>query len=482
MSTSAISIIVDDNDVTELCTSIEVYEEMESLIGNSVSTQVKISLFNEDNLLASLLDYPFIFNNKSYLVYSKPEKWTKEVSLTLYDLMIKANVRYKTSLNYPCILSDQLNEMATLIGVEIDTSSLSADVLTKEIGWYDNSLLVRQYLGWIAECDGKNAFIENDKIVFKAIAQNVYETDFCSNFEQIEKITVSRVCFDDGVIEPLASGDDSGRTLYLNENNSYIDSSDVTRIYNMYKGLTFTTIKSFDCFCLPNYKLTDLVTYDDMVILPIVQKVTINGGEADDSVSFSCELGSKTADTVVIADDTKHRVRRVQTKVNQLDGMYSVIAEDVNESKAAISQLELSAKQFEITVGDVEELENEVNTLSTSLSTEADKITALKTEEQIIKDALTGKVDIVSLKKWLEWEGDQLEMGASSDEFKMVLSRIKLAFLQSNVETTWLSNQELWTRVIQATNRISVGEGDGIDGNDNRLSLVDEGDLGYSLM
>ena len=366
MSTSAISIIVDDNDVTELCTSFEVYEEMESLIGNSVSTQVKISLINKDNLLANLLDYPFIINNKSYLVYSKPERWTKEISLTLYDLMIEMNVRYKTALTYPCTIEDQLVEMSSLTGIYINAETLSPGVLSKVVGWYDETILIREYLGWIAECDGKNAFIEDDQVVFKAVAQSSHETDFCSDFEKIETISFSRVCFDDGVIESLASGDDSGRTLYLNENNSYIDSNDVIRIYNMYRGLTITTIKSFDCFSLPDFKLTDLIIYDDMVILPIVQKVTINGGEADDSVSFSCELKSKNADNVILKDSSKARIRRVQTQVSQLEGKYSVVAKDVEDSKGKIAELTLNAEKFEVTVTKVEELEKEVDLLESS--------------------------------------------------------------------------------------------------------------------
>lgn len=366
MSTSAISIIVDDNDVTQLCTSFEVYEEMESLIGNSVSTQVKISLINKDNLLANLLDYPFIINNKSYLVYSKPERWTKEISLTLYDLMIEMNVRYKTALTYPCTIEDQLVEMSSLTGIYINAETLSPGVLSKVVGWYDETILIREYLGWIAECDGKNAFIEDDQVVFKAVAQSSHETDFCSDFEKIETISFSRVCFDDGVIESLASGDDSGRTLYLNENNSYIDSNDVIRIYNMYRGLTITTIKSFDCFSLPDFKLTDLIIYDDMVILPIVQKVTINGGEADDSVSFSCELKSKNADNVILKDSSKARIRRVQTQVSQLEGKYSVVAKDIEDSKGKIAELTLNAEKFEVTVTKVEELEKEVNLLESS--------------------------------------------------------------------------------------------------------------------
>ena len=349
--TSSLSIVVNNIDVTELCTSIEIYEEMELLIGNSVSTQIKIKLINEDNLLADLLDYPFIFNNKSYLVYSKPEKWTSEISLTLYDLMIKANVRYKTSLNYPCIVSNQLSEMATLMGVEIDISTLSDSVLNKTVGW-------------IAECDGKNAFIENDKVVFKAIGQTTHETDFCSDYEKLETVTFSRVCFDDGVITPISVGSTFGRTLYVNPSNSYIELADVERIHTMYSGLSFTTIKSFDCFGLPGYKLTDLVAYDEMVILPIVQKVSINGGEAEDSVSFSCELKNKTADEVVIVDNTKNRIRRVQTQVNQLEGKYSVVAQDVDKNKEAIAKLELSADKFEVTVSKVEELEKEVRVTS----------------------------------------------------------------------------------------------------------------------
>lgn len=112
------TVTVNGKDITNLILSFEQYEEIDiensGIIGSCVSTQIKMKIKNKDGQLNQLLDYPFMIGNKTYIVYERPEKWTKSISLTLYDLMIKTNVAYDTKLEYPVTLSQQIDEMVSI--------------------------------------------------------------------------------------------------------------------------------------------------------------------------------------------------------------------------------------------------------------------------------------------------------------------------------------------------------------------------------
>ena len=125
------NVIVNGIDITDLVISFESYDEMNEnmIIGSAVSRQIKLKIKNKDNQLEGMLDYPFIIGNKTYIVYEKPEKWTKNISVTLYDYMILSNIVYDTKIEYPTTVSTQLDEMSKLMNLSIDKTSLSETTL-----------------------------------------------------------------------------------------------------------------------------------------------------------------------------------------------------------------------------------------------------------------------------------------------------------------------------------------------------------------
>lgn len=90
--------------------------------------------------------------------------------------------------------------------------------------------------------------------------------------------------------------------------------------------------------------------------------------------------------------------------------------------------------------------------------------------------------DVYGVKDWMKYSNGVLELGVRDSYLKGQFTNRELAFLEGTVKASWISNQEMWSKVTQAENRISVGKGADADGSDDRLSLVDEGELGYSLM
>ncbi len=356
------NVIVNGIDITDLVISFESYDEMNEnmIIGSAVSRQIKLKIKNKDNQLEGMLDYPFIIGNKTYIVYEKPEKWTKNISVTLYDYMILSNIVYDTKIEYPTTVSTQLDEMSKLMNLSIDKTSLSEELLNKTVDWYDNTMIIRNYIGFIAECDGKNAFVEDDRIVFKSLATSTHITDFCSDYELNELLTFTRVCYDDGLIIPLSAGDETGKTLYISFNNSYIEQSDVERIYKMYHGLSFYSFKKFKCK-IDRLELTDLVSYDDIVIMPLSIKRTVYGGEARDSLELAGDITIKNADSVIVKEDPLKRIKRIQTTVDQSNAKIEIIAKEQEGISGRQSELEVSLDNI---FASVESVESRIENLS----------------------------------------------------------------------------------------------------------------------
>ena len=358
-------VIVNNVDITSLVTSFEVFDEMSKdlIIGNAVSTQIKLKIKNKDNQLNGLLDYPFIIGNKTYIVYEKPEKWSKTVSVTLYDKMILSNIAYKTELTYPVKLKDQLLEIQEMTGIAIDYSTLTEELLEKEVDWYDSTMVIRNYIGFIAQCDGKNAFIEDDHIVFKPIANKSHLTDFSSNYETNELLTFSRVCYDNGLLV-LSKGEDTDKTLYISSNNSYIEQSDIDRIYDMYNGLSFYSFKKFRCRGIEDLHLTDLITYHDLTIMPLSMKRVVHGGEAKDTLELSGDITIKNADTVVVKDNLPIKIKRIQVIVDNNNQTLEILAQDLKDGLGQISDFKVELGKISTSVSNTEK---KVETLENNL-------------------------------------------------------------------------------------------------------------------
>ena len=125
-------------------------------------------------------------------------------------------------------LSDILTDMCTQAGVTLDsTLTLINDI---EVDWYDNTILARDYLSYIAELQGGYARILDDGkltiVGHKMASQSTIQIDNCEDFILGEKKTISRVVYDNGIVK-YEYGDETANTLYINQNNVYITDTTV---------------------------------------------------------------------------------------------------------------------------------------------------------------------------------------------------------------------------------------------------------------
>lgn len=430
-------IIVNNVDITKFVTSFEMYEEMDTdtIIGSTISTQVKLKLNNKDGQLTELLDYPFFIGNKTYIIYEKPSRWTQSISLVLYDQMILTNIPYETELPEKTTIEAQLEEMSQLVGIEIDKSTLSQDVLNRQVDWQDKTMVIRTYLGYIAQCDGKNAYVENDKIVFRVLCEDTHNIDFCSNYEINELIIITRVYYNNGTVI-YSRGNKSNNTLYLDSNNRYVNESDVERIFSLYDHLSFYSFRNFKCRKTQDIKLTNLITYNGMTFMPISIKRKINGGEAKDSLELSGDIQIKNAEDVTISTNPNEEIKKIiidqidatRGEFERIDTEFIKVNQQLEANRADINILNASVAKIEeayISKAQVEQLyatKAEVGTISANVAE--------------IQEAMIGVAYVDDLNA-LEAKINEIEAGSiTTDYLETNYAKIDLSNIENGCITT----------------------------------------------
>ena len=355
-------------EITDLVVSFNSSNSMQEdrLLGNTPSMMLDLDLNNTDGVLSDCAGNTFLIDLKEadsteiptqeFIVQEAPEKYTKKLSLNLYDVMIKFNKPYKSSLTYekdkyPTI-SQQLDEMSRLAGVSIDKTGLSNTVLNKKAQWIDTTIIMRDYIGWIAELSGTNALInESNTLVFRNLFTADHDIEFTSDFEKTDLITISRVAYDDGV-NLIASGNDTGKTIYIDANNSYCDSQTYTdAILAKYNGQSFYGMSSLKTFGKDTIKLGDTATYDGnkCIVLSIKRKYV----GTQSVVELDGEVALKNVDSVVTKVSDKVRIKRLQVKVDQDANKLEIVAKNLEDAKGDVGNLQVETNKIKTQVENI---------------------------------------------------------------------------------------------------------------------------------
>lgn len=355
-------------EITDLVVSFNSSNSMQEdrLLGNTPSMMLDLDLNNTDGVLSDCAGNTFLIDLKEadstviptqeFIVQEAPEKYTKKLSLNLYDVMIKFNKPYKSSLTYekdkyPTI-SQQLDEMSNLAGVRIDKTGLSNTVLSKKAQWIDTTIIMRDYIGWIAELSGTNALInESNTLVFRNLFTADHDIEFTSDFEKTDLITISRVAYDDGV-NLIASGNDTGKTIYIDANNSYCDSQTYTdAILAKYNGQSFYGMSGLKTFGKDTLKLGDTATYDGnkCIVLSIKRKYV----GTQSVVELDGEVALKNVDSVVTRVSDKVRIKRLQVKVDQDANKLEIVAKNLEDAKGDVGNLQVETNKIKSQVENI---------------------------------------------------------------------------------------------------------------------------------
>lgn len=176
------------------------------------------------------------------------------------------------------------------------------------------------------------------------------------------------------------------------------------------------------------------------------------------------ELGNKATDWTPAPEDQEQYVNdKIAASEKTTEESY----------KALINQ---TAKDINILVQNVQKETSansaSISEMSTNFKVTVDGLSATKSAVKTLTDAVNGTVSKEEMKKYIRWNGDNLELGNSAQPFKCKLSNTELAFYQNTDKVAWITNKELY--ILKAIIAQSIGCGN--------FLFIDEGDLGFSLI
>lgn len=344
------------------------------LIGNVPTLQLDLKFDNYDGILDDLdineyweVQETETSLKKYFKVYDQPEKYTKTLSLKLYDDAHELDIAYDTKIEYPATIAAQIVEMESLTGFTFDTSNLPEEVLNKEVAWYDNTIVIRNYLGWIAEIGGCNLFTtDKQTFSFQLLTSAVFsDTDTLTNYEKNEKYTITRIYAENG-LNPLAKGDTSGNTLFLDPNNLYVtdDQTIIDRLYEQLNGLSFYSVKSVEMIAVSNLLPGKLINYnDEFNFMVINMENTFKGGEFL-YCNIDGTITTKNEERVIKRINNATRIRKLQIFQDQESLRLDIVAKNVNDANENIGKLSVSDKEIEALIKEKTTIETDGGEIS----------------------------------------------------------------------------------------------------------------------
>lgn len=365
--------------------------------------------------------------NTYYLIV---DKITDEKNFYVYDLIDKLvlfnfNYNAKTLIDaraedeLTTTLTDILTDMCTQAGVTLDeTLTLINDI---EVTWYDNTILARDYLSFIAELQGGYACIlDNGKLTIvkhKMASQATIQIDNCEDFLLGEKKTISRVVYDNGIVK-YEYGNETGNTLYINQNNVYItDTTVVENIYDEVVGLEFYSLQTGRCQLDPSVRAGDIITFTDGTnsYLTIAGYSSSFGG-GNWLGNYSLNVASKQQEeTQVKGINTE--IKSIKTIIDRTNASLAIVATETNTITTELTETTNAVSQVQTDILNINEdlsvasdnatlaLEG-VGTLEDTTSAlgivQADLTTRLEYQETTVSDLL---IDIDGVKQSMTYSG-----------------------------------------------------------------------------
>ncbi|CDE23547.1 carbohydrate binding domain protein [Amedibacillus dolichus CAG:375] len=336
----------------------------DTIIGNTPSLALNLTLDNTDKVFDNLLDFPFVIKDEekaigSFFVVEAPERMTNQLYLEMYDSMSLTDIRYESKLKYPTTLRDQLDEMSRLLKMPIDYTAIPQDMVTRTVGMYDNTLSIRNHLSMIAEAYACNVYAkETGGLIFKRISSktkhHITENDVEQfDKEMLEEFTISKVTFDDTVLL-LEAGTNEKNTLYLTQDNMYIDDQKtVDYIYSVINGLSIYSVQDLKIAAVNDARLGDIIEFDGYFRYMVLDfKTTYLNGEYNIQ-EMNGRINTKNLETMQTTVPSDVKIKRLKVLVDQNETSLKILAQKQEGLNNKISEIEVTLDGIKTKVEDV---------------------------------------------------------------------------------------------------------------------------------
>lgn len=309
-------------------------------------------------------------NDKDFatLVVDNVEEVDKDtLKYTLTDKLVDLNYYYDASeliaqKGGSAKMSEILADMCSKIGLEVDENINWIDDI--DVTWYDNTILARDYAGFIAENNAGYIFIlPNGKLT---IRQHNMASKYDINIEDCEDVTIgekhviTKVVYDNGTVK-YEAGDDTGNTLYINSENVFIiNQEQINKIYNSVKGFAFYSVSTENCPINEEVKAGDVITFIDgenkyptIATIDLEYNVGWFGG-------YSLEINTERQDeTELIGNNNK--IKSIVSRLNRDEATLEIVANQTDEHEQQIGKLEVGFNEISQEVSQITVPIQEVN-------------------------------------------------------------------------------------------------------------------------
>ena len=336
----------------------------DTIIGNTPSLALNLTLDNTDKIFDNLLDFPFVIKDEekaigSFFVVEAPERMTNQLYLEMYDSMSLTDIRYESKLKYPTTLRDQLDEMSRLLKMPIDYTAIPQDMVTRTVGMYDNTLSIRNHLSMIAEAYACNVYAkETGGLIFRKVSSetkhHITENDVEQfDKEMLEEFTISKVMFDDTVLL-LEAGTNEKNTLYLTQDNMYIDDQKtVDYIYSVINGLSIYSVQDLKIAAVDDARLGDIIEFDGYFRYMVLDfKTTYLNGEYNIQ-EMNGRINTKNLETMQTTVPSDVKIKRLKVLVDQNETSLKILAQKQEGLNNKISEIEVTLDGIKTKVEDI---------------------------------------------------------------------------------------------------------------------------------
>lgn len=366
---------IEPNHIIDFKSTLELFNNNEFCLGSTPEIDIEFEIdrrdlpesYNEVHVESGLED-EIVPVGKFTIQSVEDDEFKVKIKATDYMKKFEDNKYDGSDLTYPATMLQVLQDICTKIGVELgSTSFLNSD---KQISVYDNTVSARTYIGYIAEQAEGFAVVGRDgKLYIRTFGQNTAEFDInlFSDFGWGDKFKVSKVSYEDGA-QNYKFGNNTGNTVYINQNNMYIvDSDQVARIYNQ--------IKDFEVYSFEGETIID-PAYDIGDILIIDGKKVIYQGKLEYAGKFKANIKSKIQakteqESMQTKSNSSEKIRRVQSEINQIDGKITQLAQETTEMTEKTNRIDSTVEGTTQIVSDLntslEQISGTINELKTTI-------------------------------------------------------------------------------------------------------------------
>lgn len=432
----------------------DIFESDFFSLGSAISSEVKLEVdndildeigeFNEISLQTSLLIdednnvYETIPIN-SYIVKNKDTSAKEYTKLTLYDYMDKLNVVFDASNIIPCTRYELLKAICDYCNLELANKSiLNGDVI---VNVYDNTLLAKTYVSFIAERAGGFAKVIRDKLYirnFNELDEHILPSELGGEHTTNDLKIITKVVYENG-IQKFEKGTDDGEIIHLSQESPFsCTQTEVDNIYNELNGLKFQSL-DVKIWGNPAIDTGDKIKYKGIASFAQKDWSWGNGFYG----SYKTILNKTDKISTVSKVSANNKIKSIKSNIDEIEGKISIIAKEVDETTEQVSNLSLEVDKINSSVSSVENKVVKVEQSVPKYQVELD-IYNITIPVDSSNKPLENKLYSIGYKT--TFEGNEVESNVSSQSsnagitFGLSNNQITLSVLTSNAISN-LSNE-----------------------------------------